>query len=97
MALILMYDQFRNMQTRSNIHPVHDNSHVKLDTQKGFFLPLVIFPAFHQPDDISFIFKLLSENAFFDCFPKLIKNICSQMEFFFLMVKLSPGTHSILV
>lgn len=38
MALILMYDQFRNMQTHLNIHPVHDNSNVKLDTQKGLFL-----------------------------------------------------------
>lgn len=36
MALILMYDQFRNMQTHLNIHPVHDNSNMKLDTQKGF-------------------------------------------------------------
>lgn len=73
MALILMYDQFRNMQTHSNIHPVHDNSNVKLDTQKGFFSPLVISPAFPQPDNISFISKLLSENACFDCFLKLIK------------------------
>lgn len=95
MALILMYDQFRNMQTRLNIHPVHDNSHVKLDTQKVFSSSLVISPAFLQPDDINFLSRLLSENAFFDCFPKLIKNICSQIEFF-LMVKLSPGTHSIL-
>lgn len=73
MALILMYDQFRNMQTHLNIHPVHDNSNMRLDTQKGFFFPLVIYPALPQPDDISFISKLLSENACFDSFPKLLK------------------------
>lgn len=97
MALILMYDQFRNMQTHLNIHPVHDNSNVKLDTQKGFlffFFAIVISPALPRPDNISFISKLLSENACFDSFPKLIKNICSQMEFF-LMVKLSPGTRTL--
>lgn len=76
MALILMYDQFRNMQTDLNIHPVQDNGDVKLDTQKGFlffFLALEISAALPQPDNISFISKLLSENACFDSFPKLIK------------------------
>lgn len=44
MALILMYDQFGNVQTCLNIHPVHDNSHMKLDTQKGF-PPFSDFPS----------------------------------------------------
>lgn len=45
MALILMYDQFRNMQTHLNIHPVHDNSNVKLDTQKDFIFAISDFPS----------------------------------------------------
>lgn len=74
MGLILMYDQFRNRQTHLNIHPVHDNSNVKLIHKRIFFFSaIVISPALPQPDNISFISKLLSENACFDRVPKLIK------------------------
>ena len=42
MALILMYDQFRNMQTHLNIHPVHDNSNVKLIHKRIFLFFLLL-------------------------------------------------------
>ena len=51
MALILMYDPFRNMQTHLNIHPVHDNSNVKWICKRIFlsfflfFFAIVLFPA----------------------------------------------------
>lgn len=40
MALILMYDQFRICK-HIRIYILHDNSDVKLDTQKGFIIFLL--------------------------------------------------------
>lgn len=82
MALILMYDQFGNRQTCLNIHSVHDNSHMKLDTQRGF--P----PSGDFPSSPPTRWYQLSSQAFkWKCLLWLLsqidKNICHQIDFFF--------------